>query len=211
LALRGRKAVATRQYNQPLVMLDAFLSSGPAPDGWLCGERLDFQQEWRHEGFTLGELVSSLSLLPGEELTIEELTIEVSSYQRTRQEIQTESDDTKRSQLAVEQSNTDERSCTNQTAQDNGWSVSASASINYPMASASVSASAFGNSSQQAEQTRRQLSESTRRSTTDLEPPRRQGHPDERGGERVDNHAPPAQPERLPDRHLQLLPSHQAL
>ena len=163
LALRGRKAVSTRQYNQPLVMLDAYLSNGAAPDSWLFGEKLEFQQEWRHEGFTLGELVSSLSLLPGEELTIE-----VSSYQRTRQEIQTETDNTLRSQLSVEQRNTDERSCTNQTASDNGWSVSATASINYPIASASVSASAFGNSSEQAEQTRRQLSESTRRTTTDV-------------------------------------------
>jgi hypothetical protein len=163
LALRGRKAIAIRQYNQALVMTDAFLGGGPLFSRWLFGQKIEFQQEWRHEGFTLGELVSSFSLLPQEELTME-----VSSYQRTRQEIQTEADDTTRRQLAVEQNNTDERSCTNATAADNGWSVSASASVSYPVASASVSAGAHGNSSQQAQQSRRQVTEATTRATTEL-------------------------------------------
>jgi hypothetical protein len=163
LALRGRKAVTERQFNQPLVMLDSELVPAAGARPWLLGQKLEFSQEWRHEGFTLGELVSSLSLLPDEELTIE-----VSSYQRTRQEIQTEQDDTKRTEMLNEQRNTDERSCTNQTAASNGWSVSATASVNYPVASASLSASANGNSSEQAEHSRRQLNEATSRASTDL-------------------------------------------
>ena len=162
LALRGRKPVSVRKFNQPLVMIDAFLASASASK-WLFGQKLEFQQEWRNEGFTLGELVSSMSLLPGEELTIE-----VSSYERTKQEIQQEADDTTRRQLSVEQKNTDERTCTNATAADNGWSVSASASVNFPVASASISASAYGNSNERSEQSRRQLSEATVRSTNDI-------------------------------------------
>jgi hypothetical protein len=163
LALTGKKAVTVRQYNQPLVMLDAELVPRGTAKPWLVGQKLEFGQEWRHEGFTLGELVSSLSLLPSEELSIE-----VSSYQRTRQEIQTEKDDTRRTELLNEQRNTDERSCTNQTAASNGWSVSATASVNYPVASASLSASAFGNSSEQAQDSRRQLTESTARTASDV-------------------------------------------
>lgn len=162
LAIRGRKAVSTRAYSQPVILLDAILGD-PASSTWLLGQKLQWQQEWRHEGFTLGELVSSLSLLPNEEVSVE-----VSSFQRTRQEIQTETEDAKRLQLAVEQRTTDERTCTNATASDMGWSVSASASVSYPVASASVSASAYGNSSEKAEEARRQLAEATTRSTTDL-------------------------------------------
>jgi hypothetical protein len=162
LAIRGRKAVSTRGYSQPVVLLDAILDD-PTSSNWLLGQKLQWQQEWRHEGFTLGELVSSLSLLPNEEVSVE-----VSSFQRTRQEIQTETEDAKRLQLAVEQRTTDERTCTNATASDMGWSVSASASVSYPVASASVSASAYGNSSEKAEEARRQLKEATTRSTTDL-------------------------------------------
>ena len=163
LALRGRKAVTARQYNQPLVMLDAELVPDGGAKPWLIGQKLEFSQEWRHEGFTLGELTSSLSLLPGEDLSIE-----VSSYQRTRQEIQNESDDTKRTEQLNDLKNTDERSCTNQTAASNGWSVSATASVNYPVASASLSAGANGNSSEQAEQSSRQLKEATSRASTDV-------------------------------------------
>jgi hypothetical protein len=162
LALTDRRPVSVRKFNQPLVMIDAVLP-GLARNTWLFGQKLEFQQEWRHAGFTLGELASSLSLLPGEELTIE-----VSSFQRTKQEIAQESDDTTRRQLSAEQRNTDERTCTNATAADNGWSVSASASVNFPVASASVSASAYGNSSERAEQSRRQLVDATVRSTNDI-------------------------------------------
>ena len=86
-------------------MLDSELVPAAGARPWLIGQKLEFSQEWRHEGFTLGELVSSMSLLPDEELTIE-----VSSYQRTRQEIQTEQDDTKRTALLNEQRDTDESS-----------------------------------------------------------------------------------------------------
>jgi hypothetical protein len=163
LALRGRKAVYARRYAQPLVLFDASVWSGPAPSSWRFGQKLEYQQEWRHEGFTLGELTSSMSLLPGEELTIE-----VSSFQRTRSEIQSEEDVTTRRQLEVDQKNTDERACTNAVAANNGWSLSASASVSYPVASASLSASAYGNSSERAEQNTRHLSEVTTRAVDDI-------------------------------------------
>jgi hypothetical protein len=162
LAIRGRKAVSTRSYSQPVALLDAVLGDMTATS-WLLGQKIQWQQEWRHDGFTLGELVSSMSLLPSEEVSVE-----VSSFQRTRQEIQTESEEARRLQLAVEQRTTDERTCTNATASDMGWSVSASATVSYPVASASISASAYGNSSEKAEEARRQLKEATTRSTTDL-------------------------------------------
>jgi hypothetical protein len=163
LALRGSKAVSVQRYNQPLVLFDAILPSSPDARAWRFGQKLEYQQEWRHEGFTLGQLISSISMLPGEEVSIE-----VSSFQRTRSEIQQESDDTTRRQLEAEQKNTDERSCTNAAAANSGWSVSASASVSYPVASASVSASAFGNSSERSEQNRRQVAEATSRAVTDV-------------------------------------------
>ncbi|MCV0388009.1 MAG: hypothetical protein K5821_16775 [Nitrobacter sp.] len=162
LALSGIKAVTSRRFGQPLVLLDVDLPAS-SESTWLLGQQLQFQQEWRHAGFTLGELTSSLSLLPGEELTIE-----VSSYQRTKKEIEDETDEVRKLELSNEQKNTDERSCMNQTADDSGWSVSASGSVNFPMASASLSASAYGNSSQQAEMSTRRLTEATKRSTSEV-------------------------------------------
>jgi hypothetical protein len=163
LALRGHKALSSRRYNQPLVLFDAVLPTVPEAHDWRFGQKLEYQQEWRHEGFTLGELISSMSMLPGEEVNIE-----VSSFQRTKTEIQKESDSTTRQQLELEQKNTDERSCTNAAAASSGWSVSASASVSYPVASASLSASAYGNSSERSEQNRRQLAEATSRAVSDL-------------------------------------------
>lgn len=163
LALRGRKSVTSRGFNQPLIMFDAVLPEAAGANPWRFGQKLTFKQEWRHEGFTLGELVSSMSMLPGEELSVE-----VSSFQRTRSEIQQETENTARQQLETERKNTDERTCTNAVAASNGWSVSASASVNYPVASASLSASAYGNSSEQSEQNRRQLAEATSRAVNDL-------------------------------------------
>ena len=98
LALTGKKAVTVRQFNQPLVMADAPMVRAGEAKAWLLGQKLDWAQEWRHEGLTLGEPVSSLSHLPAEELTIE-----VSSFQRTQQEIQREDDETKRRELLNEQ------------------------------------------------------------------------------------------------------------
>lgn len=115
-------------------MLDAPIVPAGETKPWFLGQKLEWAQEWRHEGFTLGELVSSLSLLPAGEFTIE-----VSSFRRTRQEIQREDDETKRRELLNEQRTADERSTTNQTASSNGWLVSATASVNYPVASASLS------------------------------------------------------------------------
>jgi hypothetical protein len=161
LALRGIEAVTYRRYYRPLIFTDAFVRA--PDDAWLFGQRLDYQQEWRHDGFTLGDLSSSMSLLPGEELTVE-----VSSWQRTKSEISQESDDTTRQQLENEQRSTDERSCTRETAAQNGWSVSASASVGTPVWSASVNASATGSSSERAEQSNRELREATTNATTEV-------------------------------------------
>jgi hypothetical protein len=163
LALRGQKAVRARHYNRPLMFPETFIGGGPTPDGWLFGQKLEYQQEWRHEGFTLGELVSSMSLLPNEELTVE-----VSSWQRTKQEIQQEEDDTKKLTLDNEQRNTDERSCTNEVAASNDWSVSASGAVEYPGASASLSASVSGSVNQRSEESRNGVRQATTRATSEV-------------------------------------------
>lgn len=165
LALRGRKSVTARRYYQPLILTDAFISDPrqSKPNTWLFGQRLEYQQEWRHAGFTLGELISSMSLLPGEELTIE-----VNSWQRTRTEIAQEQDETTKRIFANEQRTSDERTCTNATAWENGWSVTASGSVSYPVASASITATASGSSSERAEQSSRAIREATTKSTNEV-------------------------------------------
>ena len=91
LALKGRKSVLVKDFYAPLIFPEFLLA---LDQRWAFGQRLDYRQEWRHDGFTLGELISSLSLLPNEGLEIE-----VSSWQRTKSEVEQIQDRQEREQL----------------------------------------------------------------------------------------------------------------
>jgi hypothetical protein len=160
LALTGRKAVTVRRYEQPVIFPDVLIAVSGA---WRFGQRMEFSQEWRHAGFTLGDLSTSLSLLPGEELTVE-----VSSWQRNKTEIASESEQTVKRSLENEQRSSDERACTNAAASAFGYSVTATGSVTYPVASASVSASVSGSSSEQMEHSSRAIKESTTKAVCEV-------------------------------------------
>ena len=155
LALRGRKSMLGKHYHLPVAFPEIVLD----PDGdqkWAFGQKLEYRQEWRHEGFTLGELISSLSLLPNEELTME-----VSSWQRTRREMQEELTEEEKRQNERELKRTDEESATNEAMSNNGWSLSATGSVSYGPVSASASASATGSVQERSEQAERHVSDET--------------------------------------------------
>jgi hypothetical protein len=160
LALRGRKSVLAKEYYAPLIYPEFLLDPRQR---WAFGQKVGYRQEWRHEGFTLGELISSLSLLPNEELTIE-----VSSWQRTKSEVEQVTDRQERERLEREQSRTDEESTTNQAAASNGWSVSASGGYSLGPVSASVSASASGNTENRSEQAERTVKQETTKSANEV-------------------------------------------
>lgn len=160
LALRGRKSVLTKNYYVPVIFPEMLLDANQT---WAFGQKVEYRQEWRHEGFTLGELVSSLSLLPNEELTLE-----VSSWQRTKSEIENETVQEEKERLEREQRRTDEETATNEAASQNGWTVSASGSISYGPASAAVSASASGSVERRTEQSERHVVEATTKATNEL-------------------------------------------
>jgi hypothetical protein len=160
LALKGRKSVLVKEFFTPLIFPEFQLG---ANQRWAFGQRLDYRQEWRHDGFTLGELISSLSLLPNEELTIE-----VSSWQRTKSEVEQITDRQERERLERELSRTDEESATNQAAASNSWTVAASGGYSLGPVSASVSASASGNTEQRSQQAERHVTEATTKATNEV-------------------------------------------
>ena len=160
LALKGRKSVLVKEFYAPLIFPELLLAGDQR---WAFGQRLDYRQEWRHDGFTLGELISSLSLLPNEELTIE-----VSSWQRTKSEVEQITDRQERERLERELSRTDEESATNQAAASNSWTVAASGGYSLGPVSASVSASASGNTEQRSQQAERHVTEATTKATNEV-------------------------------------------
>jgi hypothetical protein len=160
LALRGRKSVLARQFYLPVVYPEVTFTD---TQRWAFGQKLEYRQEWRHEGFTLGELISSLSLLPGEEVTLE-----VSSWQRTRTEIQEEESTETKKQLERELKLTDEVSATNEAMVNNGWTVSATGQVSYGPVSASANASANGSVEQRSQQAERHLTEETTKATNQV-------------------------------------------
>lgn len=160
LALGGRKAVRTKRFHLPVVFPEVLLT---ADQKWRFGQRLDLRQEWRHEGFTLGELISSLSLLPNEELTLE-----VSSWQRSKSEIAEEESTETRERLEREQRRSDEESTTNEAATSEGWSVAATGSVSYGPASASVSADYTSNTENRVQSAQRHVSEATTRAANEV-------------------------------------------
>jgi len=160
LALRGRKSVLVKQFHVPMIFPQILLSPN---QHWVFGQKVEYQQEWRHEGFTLGELISSLSLLPNEELTLE-----VSSWQRTKTEIAEETNTERRERLEREQRRTDEESCVKEAADSNGWTVSATGSVSFGPASASASATATGNAEARSEQAAKHITEATTKPTNEV-------------------------------------------
>lgn len=160
LAIRGRKAVIAKRFYFPLIYPEFRMDPGQK---WGLGQKVEFDQEWRHEGFTLGSLISSFSLLPNEEVTIE-----VSAWQRTKSEVQQEKDDATRQILEQELKRTDEQTISNEAASQNGWSVSATAGVSYGPISASATASANGSSSDRVNQAQRHVQESTARATSEV-------------------------------------------
>jgi hypothetical protein len=160
LALGGRKAVRTKRFHVPVVFPEVILATDQR---WRFGQRLDLRQEWRHEGFTLGELISSLSLLPNEELTLE-----VSSWQRSKTEIAEEQSTETRERMEREQRRSDEESTTNEAATSEGWSVSANGSVSYGPASASVSAEYTSSTENRAQSAQRHISEATTRAANEV-------------------------------------------
>ena len=160
LALRGRKAVTFKRYYVPIVFPDVIFGS---TQEWRFGQKAEYRQEWRHEGFTLGPLVSSISLLPNEELTLE-----VSSWQRTKSEVSQMEESEEKSRQEREQRRTDEESVTNDATANEGWQVSASGSASAGPASASVSAGYSSTTSQRTEGTERHINEATRKATNEV-------------------------------------------
>jgi len=160
LAIRGRKAVTAKRFYFPVIYPDFLLDHNQQ---WGLGQKVEFDQEWRHEGFTLGGLISSFSLLPNEEVTVE-----VSSWQRTKSEIQQEKDDATRSALEQELRRTDEQTIANETANENGWTVSATAGFSYGPVCASVNAGENGSSSERINQARQHVQESTTRAASEV-------------------------------------------
>ena len=160
LAMRGRKSMLGKQFHLPVIYPDAVLATNQK---WAFGQKVQYRQEWRHEGFTLGELISSLSLLPNEELTLE-----VSSWQRTRKEVQEELTEEERKQYERELKRTDEESVATEAMANNGWSLSATGSVNYGPVSASGSASATGSLEQRTQQAERHVTEETTKATNQV-------------------------------------------
>lgn len=160
LALKGRKSVLVKEFYAPLIFPEFRLVGDQR---WALGQRLDYRQEWRHDGFTLGELISSLSLLPNEELTIE-----VSSWQRTKSEVEQITDRQEKERLERELARTDEESVANQAASSNSWTVAASGGFSLGPVSASVSAGASGNSEQRSQQAERHVTEATTKATNEV-------------------------------------------
>lgn len=176
LALRGRKSVLAKRYYVPLVFPEVDLNPdvdppdpGEPPDKstpnrkWVFGQKVDYQQEWRHEAFTLGELISSLSLLPDEDLTLE-----VSSWQRTKEEISEEQSEEKKEELSREQKRTDEESITNEAAASHGWSASATGGVSYGPIAASASVSAEGSAEQRTERAEKHITEATSKAANEV-------------------------------------------
>jgi spore coat protein U-like protein len=160
LAIRGRKAVTTKRFYIPMIFPEVLLR----PDQkWGFGQKVEYDQEWRHEGFTLGSLVSSFSLLPNEDVTIE-----VSSWQKSKSEVQQETDQTTRQSLEQELKRTDEQTISNEAANQSGWSISATAAVSYGPVSASASASANGSSSERAQDARKTVQETTQKATSEV-------------------------------------------
>jgi hypothetical protein len=160
LALTDRKAVKQKRFHIPFVFPEVFLA---ADQKWRFGQKLEYRQEWRHEGFTLGELVSSLSLLPNEELTVE-----LSSWQRSKSEISETTEQEERERLEREQRRTDEESTTNEAASTEGWSVSGTGSVSYGPASASVTANASHNTENRATAAERHIAEATTKAANEV-------------------------------------------
>lgn len=156
LALRGRKSVLSKQFYLPVIYPEVTFVAPPAEQKWAFGQKLEYRQEWRHEGFTLGELISSLSLLP-----TEELTLEVSSWQRSRDEIQQEEDTETKKQLEQELKRTDEENTSNESMVNNGWTLSATGQVSYGPVSASADAGANGSVEQRSQQAERHVSDET--------------------------------------------------
>ncbi len=160
LAIRGRKTVSSKRIYFPIIFPEFRLDKAQQ---WGLGQKVEFSQEWRHEGFTLGSLISSFSLLPAEEVTLE-----VSAWQRSKSEIQQEQDEATKQSLEQELKRTDEQTISNEAASENGWSVSATAAVSYGPVSASASASANGSSSDRVQQAQRHVQESTSRATSEV-------------------------------------------
>ena len=134
-----------------------------ADQKWRFGQKLDYRQEWRHQGFTLGELVSSLSLLPNEELTVE-----ISSWQRSKSEVSEATEQETRERLERELRRTDEESATNEAAATEGWSVSGTGSVSYGPASASITASASSNTENRATAAERHITDATSKAANEI-------------------------------------------
>ena len=160
LALRGRKFVLTKDYYMPVVFPELMLSSSQK---WAFGQKIEYRQEWRHEGFTLGQLVSSMSLLPNEELALE-----VSSWQRTTNEIENIDDETSKALFANERSRTDEDTVSREAASELGWNVSATGSFSIGPGSASLSAGAYGSSSERSAHNEKTVVEATEKASNEV-------------------------------------------
>jgi hypothetical protein len=161
LSMRGRKSVLVKRFFVPVLMPQVLLKDDQK---WGFGQKIEYRQEWRHEGFTLGELISSLSLLPNEELTLD-----VNSWQRTKKEISEETDEQTRRAEEREAARTDELSAVSEAASNQSWTVSASGSVSYgPVASLNASATKSGSVSERAEQASRTIREATTRATHEV-------------------------------------------
>jgi hypothetical protein len=163
LALRGRKSVKANPFHLPIIFPQFKFKEQQSISKWMFGQKIEYLQEWRHDGFTLGDLISSISLLPNEELTLE-----LSTWQKTKTEAQQETDEDSRTILENQIRTSDERSVTNEAAVSNSWSVSASGSLSFGPVSASADVSASGNTEQRTENAEKHLSDATRKATNEI-------------------------------------------
>lgn len=168
LRFEATKAVWEARYHHLGVIEDAVIGALPDPastsPGWLLGQKFEYAQEWRHAGFTLGSLISSMSLLPQETLTIE-----VASWLRVQTQQEQDQATTTDKETEYDQRRTDERATIDQAVDSSGWNVSASGSASMEgVGSLNVGGGYNSNSQQMTQRSQRQVDEATRKATTKI-------------------------------------------
>jgi len=160
LSLTNRRADFLQHFYKLLIFNHPFKESF-VKYNWFIGQVLKYKQEWRPAGFGLGELIKSFSLLP-----LEETTIEVTVWEKTKSEIESIEDDEIRKTEEEFSKSLDSFEVTKESSKKFGWHVEASGSVNFGIGSASLTAGAEGSSESHAKQMKSTVKENTKNASS---------------------------------------------
>lgn len=162
LSLTNRRSKFLQHFYKLLVFNHPF-ENGFVKNNWFIGQVLRYQQEWRPAGFGLGELVKSFSLLP-----LEETTIELTVWEKTKSEIESISDVEKKSSEEESSKSTDSEEVTKESCKKKNWKVEASGSINFGIGSVGGGGGGGGSSEKHAKSMKSSIRESTRNTSSSI-------------------------------------------